>query len=181
MQFKKIISALVLASLVAPQVCFAQDKVPSPDAEPKKSFGELVPPVRLAPGEEDPGKALSPMRKGQKAPFTGVLLAPASVADIIVDTETIEERIHIEVTRAMQEEQAKCDKKVSDLDARLTADKKVLQASVDGRLREINILNVELKKSQSFIRNPVLWGGVGFVVGVGLSAAGVYAITRASK
>lgn len=181
MQFKKIISGIVLTTLLAPQVCFAQSKVPSPDAEPKKSFSEVVPPVKLTPGEEDPGKALSPMKKGQKAPFTGVLMSPAAVADTIVDIETIEERIHIEVTRAVQAEQAGCEKKLSDLDARLTADKKVLQASIDGKTRQINILNVELEKSQSLSRNRYLWGGLGFASGVLVSVLGVYAISQATK
>lgn len=181
MLFKKIISTIVLASLMAPQVGFAQEKVPSPDAEPKKSFSELVPAVRLAPGETDPGKALSPMKKSQKAPFTGVLLSPAAVADVIVDIESIEERIHIEVTRAVQAENAVGEKKLSDLDARLTADKKVLQASVDGKTREIKILNEELAKAQSNARNPYLWGGIGFAGGVALSVLGVYAISQVAK
>lgn len=178
MQFKKIISATVLASLLAPQVCLAEDKVPSPE---KESISHAIPPVKLQPGEVDPGKALSPMKKGQKAPFTGVLMSPAAVAETIVDIEGVEERIHIEITRAVQAEQAGCEKKLSDLDARLTADNKVLKASVDGKTRQINILNVELEKAQSMSRNRYLWGGLGFAGGVLISVLGVYAVSQVTK
>lgn len=178
MRFKQIISATILVSLLAPQAALAQTPTPSPE---KESLSHAIPAVNLQPGEVDPGKALSPMKKGQKAPFTGVLLSPAAVADTIVDIESVEERIHIEVTRAMQEEQAKCDKTSGDLTAKFTADNKILQASVDGKTREIKILNEELAKAQARAKNPYLWGGIGFVGGVALSVLGVYAISQVSK
>lgn len=179
---KKIISIFLLASLLSSNLSFAQGKSVdiSPDPETPEATIE-IPPVKLAPGEKDPGKALSPMRRGQKAPFTGVLLSPAAAADVIVEIESIEERIHIEVSRAIKAEQAEHEKKIEILKTTSTSEKSMLQASIDKKNKDIGDLNAELEKSKKAQTNPFLWTGIGFAGGIVVTVLTVFAVSQATK
>jgi len=177
MKFKKIISTVILTSFLWPRVCYAQDKSPSPDPD----ISNIIPAVKLAPGEKDPGKAISPMRKDQKAPFTGVLLSPAAVADIIVEIQSMEENIHIEVSNAVQKQLAECDKKVSDVKTQLGADKKILQAEIEEKNKSIFILNDQLKKEKDAQTSPVIWAGIGTLGGIVVTLLTVFAVSKATK
>lgn len=179
---KKIISIFLLTSLLSSSLSFAQDKNIdiSPDPDTSEAVIE-IPPVKLAPGEKDPGKALSPMRKGQKAPFTGVLLSPSAVADVIVEIESTEERIHIEVMRALEFEQAEYEKKIEVLKTTSTSEKSILQASIDRKNKDIIDLNAELEKSKKAQTNPLLWAGIGFAGGLVVTVLTVFAVSQATK
>ncbi|MBM3194170.1 MAG: hypothetical protein FJZ60_00215 [Chlamydiae bacterium] len=177
---KKIISVLLLASLFISNLSFAQDIDISPDPDPADFISE-IPPVKLAPGEKDPGKALSPMRRGQRAPFTGVLLSPSAVADVIVELESTEDRIHIEVLRALKIEQAEYEKKTGILETRLQAEKNILQASIDKKNKDISDLNAELEKAKKAQTNPFLWASAGFAGGLLVTVLTVFAVTQATK
>lgn len=137
------------------------------------------------PGEVDVGAAISPMKKGQVAPFTGVLLSPKALATIVVQLNSLQEQINIEVDHAKAEAKARCDFSVAETTNRLETDKKVLQAQVDSRNQQVNILNDVIKKQEENRPNTPLWVGVGgvvgLVVGVGLSALTVYAVGQSAK
>lgn len=170
MNFKKYVSILLLASFFSPRVAFAQS-VPSPDAPPAKSN----------PGDIDTEKLLSPLRKGQAAPFTGILLSPPAAADVIVGIETFQERIDIEVSNAVKKEQNECEKKVLDERARLESEKKVVQAESDRKTRTIDSLNIELEKARSGQTNPVVWIGVGTLGGIVVTLLTVLTVSQATK
>ena len=184
MNFKKIVSTIVLFSFCVPQIVLAQN-APSPDQDPPvKDISHVLPLSQLTQGETDPGFALSPMKKRQKAPFTGVLLSPSAVANIIVELETIEERIHIEIVKATQLEQANCDKKLADATAKARADVKVLQASIDSKNKTINVLNVELKTLNDYNNaewHPTAWVGIGTATGILLTVLTAFAISKATQ
>ena len=131
------------------------------------------------------GAAISPMKKGQVAPFTGVLLSPKALATIVVQLNSLQEQINIEVDHAKAEAKARCDFSVAETTNRLETDKKVLQAQVDSRNQQVNILNDVIKKQEENRPNTPLWVGVGgvvgLVVGVGLSALTVYAVGQSAK
>jgi hypothetical protein len=180
MSFKKIISTLLLATLTLPNIAIAQS-VPSPDAEPAVLN---IPPPELTPGEKDPGLAISPMKRGQRAPFTGVLLAPASVASVIVEIESIHERMQIEIRKAVEQERAECEKTVQDLNVKTEADNKIHQANIDGKNRTINMLNQRVKKLEEENASrwhPGVWIGIGTAGGIALTVLTAFAISKATQ
>lgn len=178
---KKFISALLIASMSIGNISFAYGFDISPDPPDKSEVSKNIPPVTLAPGEKDPGKALSPMKKGQKAPFTGVLLSPAAVADIIVELDSIEERIQIEVMNATKLNQAECEKKVETLETNSQFDKKMLQATIENKDKNIASLTLELQKSKKEQTNPFLWTGIGLGAGILMTVLTAYAISQTTK
>lgn len=134
----------------------------------------------LQPGEKDVGAALSPLKKGQVAPFTGVELSPLAVATIITELNSIADKVKIETDRARAEEQAKCDFKVSETQAKATADAKVAQAQLTDTKNQVNILTDQVAKLEKDKPNMPFWIGLsgiaGLLVGVGISVVTVFAI-----
>ena len=181
MNFKKIVSTIVLFSFCIPQIVLAQS-IPSPEQDPPvKNISHIL---QLTPAEIDPGFALSPMKKRQRAPFTGVLLSSSAAANIIVELETIKERIHIEIVKATQLEQANCDKRLADAIAKSRADVNVLQASIDSKNKTINVLNVELKTLNDYNNaewQPAAWVGIGTATGILLTVLTAFAISKATQ
>ena len=168
----------MLASFFFPQVCLAQGKDISPEPDVSK---ESFPKVELMPGEKDPGLALSPMKKSQKAPFTGVLLSPSAVANIIVDLESIDEKIRIEVNAAVQKQIATCEKTTSDLNTKHEADIKILRADIDDKSVTISAKEEEIKKLKSEQTNPWVWAGIGAASGIALTLLTTFAVSKATK
>lgn len=181
MNLKKFIASVVITTMLLSNTVAAQN-VPSPDLENSmQGIKDSLPPAQLLPGEKDPGMALSPMKKAQRAPFTGVLLSPAAVADIIVEFESIEERIHIEVVRAVKEEQATCEKNLKDAEARSTADKKELHANLEAKKTEAQAYKDELKRLKDTQPNPYFWAGLGTLGGAAFTLLTVFAISQVAK
>lgn len=170
---RNITSALstTLACFLVASISHAQVAIPNPP-EP-------------FPGEQDVGAAISPMRKSQGAPFTGVLLSPKAVATIVAELNSISARVKIEVDKTRGEEQARCEFKTSELRTTLEADKKILSAQLDERNQRINVLMRQVKEDESRRVDTPLWMGVsagaGFVVGIAATVFTVYAVNQASK
>jgi hypothetical protein len=179
MNIKKIISILVLATAL-PNLAMAQD-VPSPEPDQIKKNMWVLPQTNLQPGEKDPGPVLAPMKLGQRAPFSGVLLSPSAVANVIVEFETFEERLHIEVIRAVSEERAAGDKRLSDASAGCVADKKELQANLHASKRESDLYKKELKNTIDSQPNPYIWAGLGALGGAAFTLLTVFAVTQVTK
>lgn len=143
--------------------------------------GLTFPDVVVPTGEKDPGSAISPMKKNDKAPFTGVLLSPRAVATIITQINNVDEQIGIEVEKARSEEKAQCEFKTSELKTTFEADKKILVAYVDAGQRDIVSLREQLAKSETSQANLAFWVGMGFVGGVLITLVTVYAVSHTSK
>lgn len=169
MRAQKYISTLL--------ACVIISSTASAYAEPTN----IPPAPEPVPGELDVGAAISPMRKGQTAPFTGVLLSPKAVTTIIVEQNSVPEKIQIEVDKTRKEEQVKCDFKVIEITAPLITDKKILEASQEANKKQINLLTEELKKSEDSRPNVVLWTGLGFVGGIAVTVLTVFAVSAATK
>jgi len=149
---------------------------------PALADGMSIPdPPKPVPGEIDVGAAISPMKKGQVAPFTGVLLSPKAVAAVIVELNSINDRIKIEVDKTKAEAKAQCDFKVAEIKTTTDADKKILQAQVDEKQKEITVAQDQLKKMEDSKPNVMLWTSLGFVGGVVMTVVTVYAVSQATK
>lgn len=130
----------------------------------------------LTKNEPDVGEALSPMQRGQVAPFTGVLLSPKAVASIMAQTRTANDKLKLEVETARAEERAHCEFRLSEVKTILEADKKILQAQVDEKTRRITILEETLKKNETSSTEILGWSALSFGLGVGLTILTTFAI-----
>lgn len=127
--------------------------------------------------EPDPGPVMSPLKKGQVAPFTGVLLSPTAAASIIAEIKSIDAKVAIEVDKAKKDAAAKATFDLKEAEARCTTDKKVLQAGIESRDVRIKILEDKVSTAP----NPVLWASLGAVGGIAVTALTVFVVTSVSK
>ena len=141
-----------------------------------------LPPVpELVEGEPDVGEAISPMKKGQKAPFTGVLLSPAAVAKVLTELKYLQEKIDIEVQREVKTCTAECTFKIETVKIELETDKKILQAKLEAEEKQNKILVDRVKKLEKNQPNVLLWSAGGAVVGVLTTIAIVFAVSSAEN
>ncbi len=167
MTLKRLTSALLVATVLVTSVPVYADPLPEAPA--------------LVVGEPDIGPAISPMKKGQTAPFTGVLLSPKASATITVELDSIAEKVVIEVARARAEEQAVCAYKVNETKIKLDADLKVALAMYGAKRDENKILSERLKKVEDDRPNVLLWTGLGAGGGIVLTVLTIFAVNSAQK
>lgn len=118
------------------------------------------------PGEVDIGAAISPMKKGQVAPFTGVLLSPTATAQLIVQLETQPQLIKVQVDHQAALDKANCDFQLNEQKNTLETDKKILQAQVDADNKLVASLTDQVQKLEASRPNTALWFGLGAGAGV---------------
>jgi len=148
-------------------------------AIPGRCEGLTVPAVPSA--EPDPGAVTTPMKKGEPAPYTGVLLSPKAVASIIVQLNSSKDQVKIEVDKAKAEAAAQSQFKLVELQATTDAEKKILSASIVAKEKEIAALNEEIRKQSSSSSNPMLWAAGGFAGGAVFTVLTVFALSHATK
>lgn len=141
-----------------------------------KADAPTMPPVPKT-SEPDPGPVMSPLRKGQAAPFTGVLLSPSAAASIIAEIKSIDAKVAIEVDKAKKDASAKSAFDLKEAEARCTADKKVLQAGVESRDVRIKILEDKVSSAPT----PALWVSLGAAGGIAVTALTVFIVASVSK
>jgi hypothetical protein len=152
---KRFISSLLVASVLA-------SSVPAWADEPRAS------------------PTVSPLQKGQPAPYTGVLLSPEAVAQVVAEKDTAKKEVELAVKHQSALDAAQKKFELDQLVSTCAADKKILQAQVDDNLRQIKILDDQLKK-QSSGPSPTFWVGLGAVGGIVLTVATVFAVSQATK
>jgi hypothetical protein len=134
------------------------------------------PPVTPVPGEVSVGAAVSPMRKGQVAPFTGVLLSPEAVAKIIVDYNNAKEQTEIEAKKARETQKAQDQLIIDNLKADIDREKAIAEAQVKSRDGQLKILSDALEKAEKDKPNPTLWAGIGVVAGAAITIITVFVV-----
>lgn len=165
---KRLIASCVIATqLFSSAIVFADEpKLPNPPA--------LV-------NEPDPGAVITPMKKGEKAPYTGVLLSPKSTASILVQLKSIDEKVKIEVNKARGEEKAQCTKDLSDQKVAYETDNKVLSATIVEQTKRIEIVEKKLKDAEKSRPNIALWTSLGAVGGVIVTSLTFFAVSQAIR
>jgi hypothetical protein len=143
--------------------------------------GVTLPDITVPDGEKDLGAVISPMKKGDKAPFTGILLSPKAVATVIAQLHAANDQIKIEVDRARGEDKAQCDFKLFEAKAKSDADQKVLQAQIDAKQKELNAAEEQLKKAQSSNSWMPVYVGLGAAGGIGLTLLTVYTVSKVTS
>jgi hypothetical protein len=124
--------------------------------------------------------AVSPISKGQTAPYTGVLLSPQALAQIVAQQDTVAAAMQLAVQHQSNIDAAQSQFQIAQQATTCTADKSDLQAQVDDDKKQINTLTVQLKHNTGGLGAPT-WIGVGVVGGVALSVLTAFAISKVTK
>lgn len=124
---------------------------------------------------------VSPLRKGQPAPFPGVLFSQRATATIITDVKAVDERVKIEVTSAVKEAEARKQFEIDETKSRCKSDTAVLTADREEKMKRIALLEDELKKTSAASPSRTLWLGIGAGAGIVLTVVTVFAVSQASK
>jgi len=161
---RKFVSLLVAIALV----CASLPCLADPPAAPTAPVMLYVPPI------------ITPLTKGQPAPFAGVLLTPEAVAKVIAEAQDCPKRIKVEADHARDVQKAEDDKVLADAKADAERDAKVLQAGITSRDGQIKDLTMALQKSESARKNNWLWVGGGALVGV-LVTIGTVVLVNSAK
>lgn len=164
--FKRVTSSTLIIALLSPSVAWADD--------PK------IPSVTTPTNESDPGAVISPLRKGDKAPFTGVELSPRAAASIMTDMNTFVDRLRIETDKVRQEDAAQRDYQLQQQRNASDADKKVMQAQLAARQKELDVATARLKESESRA-TPTFWTCLGAAGGIGFTLLTIWTVTRVTK
>ena len=123
---------------------------------------------------------VTPLIKGQPAPYTGVLMSPEAVAQVIAQNDTAAQALKLAVQHQADLDAAQLKFQLDTLTTTCTADKNDLQAQVDDGKKQINILNDQLKKETGGPSPPV-WIGLGAAGGVVATILIVFAVGKATK
>ncbi len=175
---KKIIPLFLSAFIFTISSWAVSDEKKVPNVELSKVVKDVVPEM---PSSEKDLTAISPMRKSQFAPFTGVLLSPMAIATIISEIKFQQEKIDIEVKKAVETTTAEFAYKQQIFENRCTADKKVLEVSVEEKKKQIELLDSTIKAEIESRPNPVMWSLLGLAAGVVVTTTTASIITAVSN
>lgn len=165
---KRFITSCVIAAQVLSAVPAFADEAKLPD-----------PPALV--NESDPGAVITPMKKGEKAPYTGVLLSPKSTASILVQLKSIDDRIKIEVNKVRGEDKAQCTKELADQKVAYETDNKVLTATVEEKTKRIEIVEKKLQEAEKSRPNVALWTSLGAIGGVIITSLTFFTVSQAIR
>jgi hypothetical protein len=116
---------------------------------------------------------ITPIAKGQVAPFAGVLLTPEAVAKVISISQDCPKRIQVESEHARDVQKALDDKTLADARADAERDAKIFQAGITARDGQIKDLTSALQRSESSRSNTWLWIAGGTLAGALLTVGSV--------
>ena len=134
----------------------------------------------LLPGIAFGQGKIASIKKGQVAPFSGILLDRKAEATMAAKRESAVKICEIDKNYTIKKLKSECDFNKRILTIQKDSDKKKHDALMDLKKAEVKRLEIALKKSQrpDYSR---LWFVGGFVAGVGLSIGIFYAAAQASK
>lgn len=129
---------------------------------------------------QTPVPSITPLQKAQPAPYTGVLLSPEAVAQVVAQKDTAAKALDLAIQHQIELDGAQLKLQVDEQNSTCTADKKVFQAQIDDGSKQIKILTDQLKNQSSGPGVPV-WIGIGAAGGIVVTLAAVFAVSRATK
>mgnify|MGYP005834630607 CR=1 FL=1 len=122
---------------------------------------------------------VTPLNKGQPAPYIGVLLSPGAVAKLVAEKEAAAKALQLAVQHQADIDAAKLKFEIDRLTTTCNTDKKILQSQVEEGRKRVDLLSEQLQKETGSISWKSL--GVGAGVGVGLTLLGVFIVGAAIK
>lgn len=124
---------------------------------------------------------VSPLRKGQAAPFSGVLFSQKAAATVITDIRLFDEKVKIEVDKAVKTTEARKQFELDEIKSQCKSDKAVLSADAEEKKKKIEFLGSELKKSSDSMPNKNLWFTAGVVGGIVFTVATAFVVGQLSN
>ena len=134
----------------------------------------------LLPGIAFGQGKIASIKKGQVAPFSGILLDRKAEATMAAKRDSAVKICEIDKNYTIKKLKSECDFNKRILTIQKDSDKKKHDALMDLKKAEVKRLEIALKKSQKPDYSR-LWFVGGFVAGVGLSIGIFYAAAQASK
>lgn len=164
MNIKQLISFVLVMSFTLPATAqnASSGSVPSPDKE------------------EDVAK-ISPLRKGDTAPFSGILFSPRATASVVTDIETIEEKIALEVAKVKRDKDVEKQFELNESNSKCKTQKDVIQAESDAYKNRAKELEDALKIKQEETPSRLIWSGLGALGGIAVTVLITFAVNQASK
>jgi len=129
-----------------------------------------VTPVYAAEVNSKNDKITTDLKKGDKAPFDGILLSLRLAAEIKENCspDTIEKRCQVRIDEAKKLANSECTQKTDILKVEVSACQEKHVKVVAAKDEYINVLESKLPK---WYESPKLWFGIGIVVGGGVVIA----------
>ncbi len=166
----KIITLCTIISFLITTSVSAQDRL------------ELELPKIISPqAEEDLGSVISPVRKGEKSPFTGLILSPRAVATIMAHYKFLNEQISLETEKVRQEVTAHFENKINELKIKYESDKESYRTQLESSRSDSAKYKSLLEKEISSRPNLPLWAGLSFAGGIGLTLLIIFASNGSSN
>lgn len=142
------------------------------------AHAQPVPPVPpLQPGEQPIGEAIAPMKKGQVAPFSGLLLSPEAVAKTIVELSSRDEQIAIEVNKARAQQLVIDQLQIDELNADIAHQKAVAAAERESLNKQLKAVNEQLSKAEKSKNDLPLFIGLGAIGGALIAILSVMGVS----
>ena len=114
-----------------------------------------------------------PLEKDQKAPFPGVLMPPAAVAQILAEKKACEDKIAIEVAHQLEVERIKSELLNANLKAKNDAQAAIYNEVVSSKDKTIARLERDIADSRSDLTSKVWWLALGAAGGAIVTAVAV--------
>lgn len=122
---------------------------------------------------------VSPLEKGERAPFDGVLLDPAAAAKLMVDQQEADNKCQIEINKHVETEKAKLQLDLANMKASRDALKKELAIRMSIKDEHIKFLENDAVKNAKKSQNSVWWFMGGLAGGILLSIGAAFIIREA--
>jgi len=119
------------------------------------------------------------IQKGQKAPFSGIIMDAESAAKVIAEREYEIKKCDIKIEHEKRKKDSLCDLKTKILDAKLEAEKEKYEAVTEIKTKEIERLTKVLEDSSA--DHSEWWFVGGFFAGILASIGVFYAAVKTSQ
>lgn len=160
-RLKKIVSGILLVSLLTPSFAFADTTVPA---------------------SQEP--TIAPLNQGQPAPWPGVLLNAAAVGSVKFDKDHEKEKIDTAVQKAVSDVITQKSGEIDILKASFNSSltqKDALIEEKDGQVKTVREENEKLRDELANAPNRTTWFGLGFIGGILVTVATAFAVSQVSK
>jgi hypothetical protein len=120
------------------------------------------------------------LTKGQKAPFTGILLSDIAAAKLFADLKFTRDECQLNLTKELQLNSIRFNAQIASLRLQLDTEK----------IRSVSLLQIKDQRIQYLEKNYVppawyesgeFWFAIGIISGIALTVGAGYAVSQAGK
>lgn len=148
------------------------------------AWADPVPPLAsssAAPADSSTPALISPLRRGQYAPFSGILFSPRAAASIVTEAQYSRERARIEAASASASADARARFVIAEIVSRNDADQKRLQAALDTEKIRAETAEKQATELAAASPNRTTWVAIGGALGVLTTLLVVFGVNKASN